>query len=385
MSTRLHLGHRYKPRTMREHIARAWQIPGKCRTAHARLIRARLRALVPLLAVLTLAWLVIEAACFGTAQMTESVALRIGMTGALLGLNARLPRLRANTAIHACMWLQALGFSLLQWRVAPAHGAAPMVGYGLFPFIMAAQLSLLPLPWVRALAVMLAPAAQLAVTIATQHDSHWNEILLFVLIAVVVVWASHSQLRLLADLLGARADAAHDALTGLANRRLAQMRLLAACQHARRQHGHLSVLMLDLDHFKQVNDRWGHANGDRVLMAVARALQAELRGSDLAVRYGGEEFMAILPETDATKAMDVAERIRLRIEQLRIELPGAVVGISVSIGAATLLADDTAESVVARADAALYAAKHAGRNRCVVAPARVPAPAAPGSGRTAGA
>ena len=323
---------------------------------------------MPLLAVLTVAWLAIELAWLGTAQIIVSVPLRLALAMALLVLGARLPRLPAGNAIHACMWLQAFGFGVLQWHVASVHDAAWLVGYGLFPFILAAQLSLLPLPWLRGVLVVLAPAAQLAATLATQPESRWNEVLLFVLIVAVVVWASHAQLRLLVDLLGARADAAHDALTGLANRRSAHIRLDAACQRARRQHGHLSVLMLDLDRFKQVNDHWGHANGDRVLIAVAQALHDELRGSDLAVRYGGEEFMAILPGTDAADAMEVAERIRLRIEQLRIELPDARIAITISVGVAALLPEDTAESVVARADAALYAAKNAGRNRCMAAP-----------------
>ena len=367
MSTRAWQSHQRPARPQRERIARAWRIPDDCRAAHAALIRTRLATLVPLLAVLTVAWLGLEVAWFGTAQISVSATLRLALAAALLALGAQLPHLRAETAIHAYMWLQAIGFGLLQWRVAPAHQSAPVVGYGLFPFVLAAQLSLLPLPLLRGLLVALAPAAQLAAMLATQREPHWNEGLLFALIATVVAWASHAQFRLLVDLLGARADAAHDALTGLANRRTAYIRLEADCQHARRQHGHLSVLMLHLDRFKQVNDQWGHANGDRVLVAVAQALHDELRASDLAVRYGGEEFMAILPDTDTADALEVAERIRLRIEQLHIALPDAMIAITISIGVATLLAEDTAESIVARADAALYAAKDAGRNLCVAA------------------
>ena len=357
----------YQARPLRERIARAWRIPDDCKAAHAELIRTHLATLAPLLAVLTVAWLGIELAWFGAAQIRVSVTLRLTLAAALLVLDARLPHLRADTAIHAYMWLQAIGFGLLQWRVAPAHPLAPVVGYGLFPFVLVAQLSLLPLPWLRGLLAVLAPAAQLAAMLATQREPHWNEALLFVLIATVVAWASHAQLRLLVDLLGARADAAHDALTGLANRRTAHIRLEADCQHARRKQGHLSVLMLDLDRFKQVNDRWGHANGDRVLVAVAQALHDGLRASDLAVRYGGEEFMAILPDTDTATALEVAERVRIRIEELHIALPDATIAITISIGVATLLPEDTAESIIARADAALYAAKDAGRNRCMAA------------------
>ena len=128
--------------------------------------------------------------------------MRLALASALLVLAARLPHLHAETAIHAYMWLQAIGFGLLQWRVAPANQLAPMVGYGLFPFILATQLSLLPLPWLRGLLAVMAPAAQLAVMLATQGESNWNEALLFVLIVLVVAWASHAQLRLLVDLHG---------------------------------------------------------------------------------------------------------------------------------------------------------------------------------------
>ena len=351
-------------------MVRAWRIPEDCRATHGAVIRTRLEALIPLLAALTVAWLAIELAWIGTTHIKVLVTLRLALAVGLLALGAQLPRVRAETAIHAYMWLQTFGFGLLQWRVASAHEAAPLVGYGLFPFILAAQLALLPLPWLRGLLTMLGPSSLLLITLATQRQSQWNEVLLFTLIVAVVVWASHAQLRLLVDLLGARSDAAHDALTGLANRRIARMRLESACQRAQRQHGLLSVLMLDIDRFKLINDRWGHANGDRVLVAVSRALRDELRDSDLAVRYGGEEFMAILSDTNAVDAMNVAERIRTRIEQLNIELLGTSVttNVTISIGIATLLPDETADSAVARADVALYAAKNAGRNRCIAAP-----------------
>jgi len=184
----------------------------------------------------------------------------------------------------------------------------------------------------------------------------------------LAAWAGHAQLRLLIDLLGARRDASHDPLTGLANRRSAERRLASDRARAMRQNEPLSVLMLDLDHFKRVNDQWGHAAGDLVLKATAQALCDEVRGADLPSRFGGEEFLTILPGTDATRAMEVAERIRQHMAGLVIAAPGDTIRITASIGIATIGADEEVEQLVARADAALYGAKDGGRNRCMIAP-----------------
>lgn len=352
----------------RARVERGLRVPEECLAAHAALVRTRLRTLAPLLAVLALAWLPIEAAWSGPDAFWLPAMLRVAIAAVLVGQLALLPGLRAPAAVNVFMWVQAIGFGLLQWLVVSSRGTSPGIDYGLFPCLVVAQLALLPLPWSRGLLAALAPAAQLAVTLASGRTvAASTNVLLFLLIAGVAVWASHAQLRLLVDLLGARTDAAHDPLTGLANRRVASARLEAERQRALRQGVSLSVLMLDLDRFKRINDRWGHVHGDTVLVAVAQALTGELRGADLAVRYGGEEFMAILPDTASAGAMQVAERIRERIAELRIALPEATETITVSIGVATLFPEDTVETIVARADTALYVAKEAGRNRCVAA------------------
>jgi diguanylate cyclase (GGDEF)-like protein len=370
----------------RARVARGWRVPAACTPTHAALVRARIRTLAPLLALLTLAWIPFEVAWLGGAELMRSAPLRLGIAAALLLLAALVPRLRASLAVSAFFWLQAIGFGVLHWHVAAGQDAAAAVGYGLFPFILAAQLALLPLPWSRGLLAALAPAAQLAMTWWAPGSiaGTGNAPLLFVLIAAVAIWASHAQLRLLVDLLGARSDAAHDALTGLSNRRAASERLDAERRRAGRRGEPLSVLLLDLDHFKRVNDCWGHAAGDRVLVAVAQVLREELRGIDLAVRHGGEEFLAVLPGTGTRQALDVAARLRARIAREPVTLPPDVIlGVTASIGVATLLPGESVASLVARADAALYAAKAAGRDCCVAAEggddAPLPAPAPAGA------
>ncbi len=164
--------------------------------------------------------------------------------------------------------------------------------------------------------------------------------------------------------------ATRDGLTGLANRRCFDDTLNAEWQRALRQQQPLSLLMVDVDNFKAYNDAHGHLGGDECLKRIATAVASEMRANDLVARYGGEEFAVILPNQSLKGAAIVAERIRRRVEQLRVPLygpaaPTLLQHVTVSIGAATAIAgaDNDASQLVAIADAALYRAKHLGRNR----------------------
>lgn len=133
---------------------------------------------------------------------------------------------------------------------------------------------------------------------------------------------------------------------------------------ARRMGVPLSCLMIDADKFKHINDDWGHAVGDDVLIHLVSAISGELRSSDSLGRMGGEEFCAFLPNTSLHGAMQVAERVRSAIAAMRIETPAGCVQVTASIGAAELTGlDATPEEMIKRADIALYQAKHTGRNR----------------------
>lgn len=155
--------------------------------------------------------------------------------------------------------------------------------------------------------------------------------------------------------------ARNDALTGLGNRMAATERLTAEYQRFHRSYAPYSVLLMDADHFKRVNDTYGHAVGDQVLQQIAATLHSVARTTDFAARYGGEEFLLLLPDTDAEGAMKLAERIRLAISAASNTPAGL---ITVSIGAASAHEDDdTHETIVQRADVALYRAKANGRNR----------------------
>jgi two-component system cell cycle response regulator len=162
-----------------------------------------------------------------------------------------------------------------------------------------------------------------------------------------------------------------DSLTGLANRRYILTQLGSQVSGARRHGRPLSVAIVDIDHFKAVNDRHGHQAGDRVLVAVARALAENLRAEDHLGRLGGEEFLVVLPDTDATAAARVTDKLRCEAALTVVELGAERVGVTVSMGVATW-AGEAPEDLLRRADRALYDAKAAGRDRALAAPATVP-------------
>jgi diguanylate cyclase (GGDEF)-like protein len=155
-----------------------------------------------------------------------------------------------------------------------------------------------------------------------------------------------------------------DGLTGLYNRNKLAEILADQIARVRRNGRAFSILMLDIDHFKALNDNHGHLLGDEVLAQVADILARAIRNVDFAARYGGEEFVIVLTETALQDALDTAERIRAKVAEARYGDVEARIAVTVSIGVAEFRTDDTTgESVIARADRALYQAKHAGRNR----------------------
>ncbi|MDO9003050.1 MAG: GGDEF domain-containing protein [Aquabacterium sp.] len=166
----------------------------------------------------------------------------------------------------------------------------------------------------------------------------------------------------------------HDALTGLLNRRAIEYLLDREAQRLHRFGEPFTVLMVDIDHFKRINDRLGHAAGDAVLCAVSQALQAQAREVDRVARFGGEEFCVLLPHTLHEGALLAAERLRHAISQINIPWADETITVTISTGLAT--ANDSLEalaSLLRRADDALYQAKAEGRNKVVSAPDRVAA------------
>jgi two-component system cell cycle response regulator len=154
-----------------------------------------------------------------------------------------------------------------------------------------------------------------------------------------------------------------DPLTGLANRRALLAALQIEIAFSRRHASPLSFLLMDVDHFKSINDGHGHAAGDRVLAAIGQLLRCELRVPDISARWGGEEFVVVLKHTDAPGGVVAAERIRRAVQALSIKAFDKQIAVTVSIGVAELDPGESADAMIDRADRAMYRAKTAGRNR----------------------
>ncbi|MFJ4155944.1 diguanylate cyclase [Pseudomonas sp. NPDC089752] len=181
------------------------------------------------------------------------------------------------------------------------------------------------------------------------------------MITLVVLSLLHAMLR--RHQASIEALATLDTLTGLPNRRSFDLLAVQALHEAQRDCAPLVALLIDLDHFKALNDTHGHLAGDEVLRQFANVLQSSLRQSDILCRWGGEEFIVLLRETEGRQAIDVAEKIRRRTEHLTFSYDDQPLRLTTSIGLSGLQPDDTLHALLTRADRALYRAKQAGRNR----------------------
>ncbi|GAB3267561.1 GGDEF domain-containing protein [Chitinimonas naiadis] len=167
--------------------------------------------------------------------------------------------------------------------------------------------------------------------------------------------------------LALREASTRDSLTGIANRRLLVERLKAEVERSERQQHVFSVAMIDIDYFKRVNDQYGHEVGDTALIEITRVMEAEVREYDLCGRWGGEEFLILLPETSVDTSLGVIERMRDSIRTLAVRVGDQALSLTVSCGLAQHQPGESYSETIKRADNALLAAKRGGRDRCEVA------------------
>jgi diguanylate cyclase (GGDEF)-like protein len=219
----------------------------------------------------------------------------------------------------------------------------------------------------RSVALLVLPAFRVG---AGRHDLETLAFLIFIAAAMGIAfgffWMTTAELTHELEQM-----ASTDPLTRVYNRRVFREWCEREIDRSRRTGHPFSLLMMDLDHFKKINDRYGHRGGDEMLVAVVETMQDSVRGIDILARWGGEEFVALLPATTLDLAMIVAQRVRTNIEKLLLRTPGAtaeeaegVMRMTVSLGVASYRgAEDSLEEIFARADAALYQAKAAGRNQ----------------------
>ncbi|MGS2744858.1 diguanylate cyclase [Halomonas sp. LS-001] len=244
-----------------------------------------------------------------------------------------------------------------------------LAGYGFIPFLLVAVLSVFPFTLVESLVAGL--LLQALLVFAQQVSGSWMtpagleaQWLMTSLMAVTLT-ANHFQLSLLLRLYR---QATHDPLTGLLNRGALELRLADIEREEARSGESIpyALLMMDIDHFKRVNDTYGHSVGDKVLREFARLMALQVRSGDFVARYGGEEFVVVLLDISATDAAVIAERIRDAIEHATLfDHDGNRVPITTSIGVACPESSQQSEQTLRRADERLYRAKESGRN-CVV-------------------
>lgn len=161
--------------------------------------------------------------------------------------------------------------------------------------------------------------------------------------------------------------AATDSLTGLVTRRVLDIEGDREIARHQREHKPLAAIMLDVDHFKNVNDQYGHSVGDQVLKKIARTLEETTRHMDVIARYGGEEFVILMPEATGLQAKERAEKIRRAIEEKSIDVHGKKIKATATFGVTQLTKDDrTSDHLINRADQALYRGKNEGRNKVVL-------------------
>jgi len=338
------------------------------------LLFQRVRLLTLLLAVLQIGWVVIDRMLLPAEMQTPIAIGRISSGLALLALLFWYQRpydLRFSLA--RVFLLLAILSAFQTWSnllLLHAGHMESVAGYQFFPFMIVTMLAIFPLTVVE---VGVVTGAVILVELLTQLATgrvgsidEINDLWLLLVLGAIAGWAAVNQLSML---LGLYRQATRDALTGLANRRQVMEQLEGDVQYARERREPISVLLFDLDRFKSFNDNYGHAAGDIVLKQFARILRKHARGKrDLAGRFGGEEFLTLLPGADGEAACRAAAEICNSCRQTEVRIPsGEAVGFTTSIGVATLRPEDTPSELLRRADEALYIAKAKGRDGYVFA------------------
>jgi diguanylate cyclase (GGDEF)-like protein len=287
------------------------------------------------------------------------------------------------------------GAASLAFRAYPASFAGAALGTGWHALTWTAAVASCEIVGEVGHNVLLATAIRLSDPTARVRDLVWNrealqadlaEIDLGILITVVVAVDPALAVFAVPTVLLARRFMMHDQLlaksridakTGLLNAATWESEAVAEISRAMRTRSPLSVALIDIDHFKAVNDTYGHLVGDKVLRALSDAFREQLRDYDLAGRFGGEEFVVLLPQTDEADALSIAERLRAHVAGMAVPAddgagPGTLVRLTVSVGVAALgAAGSEVTDLLAAADAALYYAKQTGRNKTHVAPANI--------------
>ncbi len=337
----------------------------------AEFIERRLRFMALFYAIAVPLWIPADYLLISAAHFGPMATARLVLAAILLTLGLLTLRKLDSRRIHALLVLTIAAptaFYVVTMLILQ-HGVAetPLAGYSFMPFLMVAMLGVFPLTVAWGLGLtslivlmhlaLVAWLGQLA-TVET-FDALW----VFALFAGVALWIQSGQLLMLLRLYR---ESTQDPLTGMINRRVLMKRVAHEIDHMRQGGAGFSLLMFDLDRFKRINDNHGHLTGDEVLKTTAGILQGGLRPHDIVARFGGEEFVAVLPATSGAEALAIAERLRQACFTTQVRAPdGQPIQLSTSVGVTEYEAPEAIEVTLNRVDEALYQAKVGGRNRAV--------------------
>jgi diguanylate cyclase (GGDEF)-like protein len=354
-------------------LVRASAHPSLLARYRAGMIISRVRLVSATFAVLTPLWIVVDYLVFAFPLSVMLGAGRLVTTLAFAGLALAYkgsPYMKDAYRSLAIMFVIPTAFfiysHILLSRFENTGGAAIIsAGYAFLPFILVAGLSVFPLTALEGIVFsmpVLFSSALVALMQSGQMNwsTHIGAFWLLLLIAVTATLAGMSQLALMAALVR---QANHDPLTQCFNRASGEEVFNLQLSIAERNGSALSVIFIDLDNFKSVNDEYGHDAGDRMLIAAVDAVRGTLRGGDALVRWGGEEFLVVLPNTDSTSAIALLQR--LRASGLGLRPDGARVTASYGVAERTVDCAQGRQSLIEIADKRMYQAKNSGKDRWV--------------------
>lgn len=341
----------------------------------AMLIISRVRMVAAVFALLTPVWIIVDMMIFAWPLWAELAGLRLAATAAFAALAFGFRSSESIGAAHRSLaWLLAvptlfflISHPLLSHSDLSGPAAAVATGYAFLPFVMVAGLSVFPITAIEG-AVFAAPMVLAQVAVAFYGDmnlfsfsSLLGALWLLAVLSTVATLAGMSQLHFMMALVN---QASHDGLTGGFTRRVGEELFELQFGNAMRTDTPIACVFIDLDHFKSINDKYGHEEGDKTLRRASEGIRKCLRRGDVMVRWGGEEFVLIMPHTDCTGALTAAMRMRSQgIGQRPDGRPQTA-----SIGIAERNADGCHDwqHLVEKADQRMYAAKQGGRDRICV-------------------
>lgn len=344
------------------------------RSSRAEYISVRVRTLALVFALLAPLWIPIDYAVMDNGAFTQFLLLRLSFSAAFLGLamwGTQCSQLVAARVRLALFIIIPGLFYLASHAILPDSGMdnATLLGYSFLPLLIMALMTIVPLTLLEGIAYLILIVGIFVITQLLNNTlfslASLGQLWLLLLLAAVALWVEITQLHMLMRLYR---EATRDALTGLVNRRVLSTRIESEQSLHSNSGSALCVLLFDLDLFKRVNDTYGHHTGDRVLQAFAAILEEYCDENIIAGRYGGEEFLAILPHYSVEQARQLAEEIRIACHSITVcSADNEEVRFTTSVGVAQLKPGENTQELLARVDDGLYQAKSSGRDFVAVA------------------